>query len=259
MARIPTNVSLFGQYLMGKKETITEKDFTPKELQSMVKQIEDQDAINVASQKRLNQQEARLKTRSETGKDGISYVKGVGKKLTISDMTGELENAYSSQEKYNTEVQDRLNKIQLKLGSYEKTKDRTSVSYREERKDSMGLGLIDAISKTFNSSAYNIETSLGHYTAFKNSDGTVTVKDKYDFLNYGFKKGQTVNLKDFIKAIPLAFSKPEAFGSALARFAFPDRSRDVKIKLPKKDSLLSEGKSKAKSKPSKNSLLDLKR
>ena len=47
MARIPTNVRLFGEYLLGEESPITEKDFTPEELSEMLRLIEEQDKRNL--------------------------------------------------------------------------------------------------------------------------------------------------------------------------------------------------------------------
>jgi len=238
MARLPTNVSLFGQYLLGKQSPITEKDFTPEELQVIVEQIEAQDKLNAESEQRVQvKAEKNLKRLREPFRvdehTGIKEVKGVGLQQTLNEKTNKLEDVYKNQNEYNKEVQKQINKYQDQIDSFEKTRNKTSVTgYRDSRTDPAGEGLVNAITNTFSSPAYNIETSLGHYNAYKNEDGTVTVKDTYDFYGYGYDKGSTVSLKDFLTALPEAITKPEAFGTLLSRFALPNRQRDVNITLP---------------------------
>ena len=239
MARLPTNVSLFGQYLLGDQSPITEKDFTPEELQVIVNQIEAQDRANAEAEQRVKGNAERtlkrLKEPSSRVDDriGINTVSGVGLSQVLNEKTNKLEDVYKTQDEYNKEVQKQINKYQNKIDSFDRTRNKTSVTgYRDIRTDPAGEGLVNAITNTFSSPAYNIETSLGHYNAYKNEDGTVTVKDTYDFYGYGYDKGSTVSLKDFLKALPEAVTKPEAFGTLLSRFALPNRQREVNINLP---------------------------
>jgi hypothetical protein len=226
MARIPTNARLFGEYLLGKKSPITEQDFTPEELSEMLRMIEQQDQANAA-------EEARLATKVDWAKKEAQQPFDENKNLILDKKTGVLVPRYSEEE-YNKLMQDNLKSIQKDLKSYTETKDKTSVSYRDERKDSLGLDFVNAISESFKSPAYNIETSLGHFNAHKNKDGTVTIKDRYDFLGYGRDNSVKVPLSYFLGNLHLAITKPEAFGTILARTFLADRGRDVNITLDSK-------------------------
>jgi len=226
MARIPTNARLFGEYLLGKKSPITEQDFTPEELSEMLRMIEQQDQANAA-------EEARLATKVDWAKKEAQQPFDKNKNLILDKKTGVLVPRYSEEE-YNKLMQDNLKSIQKDLKSYTETKDKTSVSYRDERKDSLGLDFVNAISESFKSPAYNIETSLGHFNAHKNKDGTVTIKDRYDFLGYGRDNSVKVPLAYFLGNLHLAITKPEAFGTMLARTFLADRGRDVNITLDSK-------------------------
>jgi hypothetical protein len=226
MARLPTNVSLFGEYLTGKQDAITEKDFTPQELSEMLRMIEQQDFSNSKEEEDLSRSLKFLKEKSERPDGHKGHL--------TADATGKLVPTYT-EESYNTEIQGQIKDVEKKLHSYEKTRNKTSVEYRGEREDAAGLSFIDTIAATFSSPAYNIETSLGQFNAFKNEDGSVTVKDTYDFYGTGYTEDMTVSLGEFIKHLPLALTKPEAFGTLLSRFALPSRQRDVNIELKAKN------------------------
>lgn len=224
MARIPTNVRLFGEYLLGEESPITEKDFTPEELSEMLRLIEEQDKRNLEEEAKLKQSLGFAQKRLENFKPDL-HLK--------TNEEGKLVPKYTQKE-YNNKIQEEIRNIESKLATYEKTRNKTSVEYREERTDPAGLNIAEAVAQTFTSPAYNVETSLGHFNAFKNKDGTVTIKDEYDFLGYGHDESVKVSMSDFLKALPTAITRPEAFGTLLARAFFAKRKRDVDIDLGKK-------------------------
>tara|TARA_R110000744_G_scaffold255615_1_gene371092 strand:- start:148 stop:855 length:708 start_codon:yes stop_codon:yes gene_type:complete len=224
MARLPTNAKLFGEYLAGKKDPITEKDFTPQELSEMLRMIEQQDTRNVEEEEGLQRSLTSYQKNLETFDPN---------KNLVQDEKGNLVPKYTEKE-YNKEVQANIKNVERQLASYEKTRDKTAVGYREERADPEGLKIVDAISQSFTSPAYNIETTLGNFSARKNKNGTVSIKDTYDFLGYGNEKPVKLTMSDFLKALPAAITKPEAFGTLISRAFLADRKRDVDITLDSK-------------------------
>lgn len=224
MARVPTNVRLFGEYLLGEQSPITEKDFTPQELSEMLRMVQEQESRNVQEEANLQSSLAAYQRNLETFDPS---------KNLVQNEKGNLVPKYTEKE-YNEEVQNNIKDIERKLASYEKTRNKTSVDYRDERTDPAGLKIVDAISKSFTSPAYNIETSLGNFSARKNKDGTVSIKDTYDFLGYGYDKPVKISMSDFLKSLPLAITRPEAFGTLLSRAFLADRKRDVDITLDTK-------------------------
>jgi len=89
------------------------------------------------------------------------------------------------------------------------------------------------IKDSFNSPAYNIQTTLGQYTSIKNEDGSVTIKDNY---NWGGQKGDpegevNVSLSEFIEVLPYMTS-PELAGNALMRTFFKDKKSPIEFNLP---------------------------
>jgi len=221
MARLPTNIRLFGEYLLGEQNSITEKDFTPQELSEMLKMIQEQESRNAQEEAGLQRSLGAYQRNLETFDPS---------KNLVQDEKGNLVPKYTEKE-YNEEIQKNIKDIENKLASYDKTRNKTAVGYRDERTDSEGLLLADAIAQTFTSPAYNIETSLGHFSARKNKDGTVSIKDRYDFLGYGNEKPVKISMGKFLKALPDAIIKPEAFGTLMARTFLADRGRDVNITL----------------------------
>jgi flagellin-like hook-associated protein FlgL len=225
MEKTPTNVRLFGQYLSGNTSDITEKDFRPLELEAMRSKIQRQETKNY--------------------KDETSLVKSIAalKKETNQTQTfknGKLVNKYSDAE-FGELKQRRIQEAQAKLATYDKDRGKISVSYGDAGGGGKGANALSAIKKSFTSPAYNVETSLGHFNARKNKDGSVTITDTYDYLGYGFDKPQQITMKQFLGSLSRV-SSPEQLGTLFAR-TFVEKSgkkgRKVKITLP---SLIKENK-----------------
>jgi len=234
MNKVPTNVKLFGEYLVGDTSDITEKDFKPAELEAMRKKIQQQDAQNIEDESQLVKRVAFLKLKKDQpNRDKIWKDEGWVPKYTDEEFA-----------KYN---QSNLEKAQAKLATYDKDRSKVSVSYGEAGGGGEGADALSALKKTFTSPGYNVETSLGHFNARKNKDGSVTVTDKYDFLGYGFDKPQKITMSQFLGALSRVRS-PEQLGTLVAR-TFVEKSgrkaRKVNIKLP---SLIKQEQKKSKKK-----------
>ena len=224
MDKVPTNVRLFGEYVAGSKETITEQDFKPEELKAMSRAIAEQDEFNKAQEAEIASRLASLTKRS---KEPFS-----SKKHQVWDDQEQKFKPKYTESEYNQAIQKEINRAQEQLSSYERTRGKTSVSYGKGGGGGAGASFLEAIEKSFNSPAYNVETSLGHFNAYKNKDGTVTIEDAYNFLGIGYDKKSTITLGQFLELLPSSLRSPESFGTLLARTFSPEKSRPVKIKLP---------------------------
>ena len=82
--------------------------------------------------------------------------------------------------------------------------------------------------------AYNLGTTLGGYTAIKNSDGTVTIRDTYDWTGQkGDPEGDlNMTLSDFFRVLPTIIKDPEAMGNVVMRTMFEDKKSPVEFTLP---------------------------
>jgi len=220
---MPTNVRLLGEYVAGKKEPITEKDFKPEELAEMSRYIMEQDEYN-------NKEEARLKKQVSFYQNRIQEPEEYNRDIIWDEQTDTFVPRYTEEE-YNKSIQEDINRAQKALSTYEKTRGKTSVTYGEAGGGGAGPVFLEAIEKSFTSPAYNVETSLGNFNAFKNEDGTVTIEDKYDYLGLGYDKERKISMGQFIGLLPGAITRPESLGTLLARTFTPTKSRPVKIKL----------------------------
>ena len=221
---MPTNVRLFGEYLAGKKEPITEKDFKPEELSAMSRYITEQDEYN-------NKEEARLKGQLSFYQNRLQEPFDPNNHLILDEQTDTFVPKYTEEE-YKKDIQEQINRAQKALSTYENTRGKTSVGYGKAGGGGAGAGFLEAIEKTFTSPAYNVETSLGHFNAYKNEDGTKTIKDKYDYLNIGFDNTKPISMGQFIGRLPSAIaSGPESLGTLFAKTFTPTKTRPVEIKL----------------------------
>lgn len=224
--KTPTNVKLFAEYLQGKTTDITEKDFKQSELQAMREKIQKQEAKNYQDETNLVKSIAALKKQTNQ---------------TQTFKNGKLVNKYSDAE-FGELKKRQIQEAQAKLATYDKDRGKISVSYGDAGGGEKGANALSAIKKSFTSPAYNVETSLGHFNARKNKDGSVTITDTYDFLGYGFDKPQKITMKQFFGSLSRV-SSPEQLGTLVAR-TFVEKSgkkgRTVKITLP---SLIKKNKS----------------
>ena len=101
-----------------------------------------------------------------------------------------------------------------------------------------GPSIIDQFKLSFSDSpagaAYNLGTTLGGYTAIKNPDGTVTIRDTYDWTGQkGDPEGEVnMSLSDFFEVLPRIIKSPEGAGNVLMRSMFKDKQSPVEFTLP---------------------------
>jgi hypothetical protein len=238
MQKVPTNVKLFGQYLVGDTSDITEKDFKPAELEVMRKKIQQQDAQN------MEDESAIIKRKK--------FYERKLKKKPIEDMYSVTEDgltAYRTQEEHDEYYKGLIDEQEEKLSTYNIDRNKTSVGYgRDNLGGGEGAPLLESIANSFKSPQYNVETSLGHFNAHKNKDGTITIKDKYDFLGLGYGAERKISMKNFMLSLA-EVRNPEQLGTLLSRKFLPSRKRNVEIKLP---SLLKNNNQESKQKKKKS-------
>ena len=82
--------------------------------------------------------------------------------------------------------------------------------------------------------AYNLGTTLGGYTAIKNSDDTVTIRDTYNWTGQKDDPEGEVNmtLSDFFELLPRIIKDPEGAGNVAMRSIFKDKQSPVEFTLP---------------------------
>ena len=82
--------------------------------------------------------------------------------------------------------------------------------------------------------AYNLGTTLGGYTAIKNSDGTVTIRDTYNWTGQkGGPEGEiNMTSSDFFRLLPKIIDDPEGAGNVAMRSIFKDKQSPVEFTLP---------------------------
>ena len=99
-------------------------------------------------------------------------------------------------------------------------------------------GLIDQFKLSFSDSpagvAYNLGTVLGKYIAIKNSDGSVTIRDTYNWTGQkGDPEGEVnMTLSDFFRYLPSIIKDPEGAGNVAMRTIFKDKQSPIEFTLP---------------------------
>jgi len=156
------------------------------------------------------------------------------------------------------------------LDSFERTRGKTSVIPAAQTLDFTGQPVTEDKSKvnqsnflkslkdSFFSDDYNIATTLGQFNAFRNKDGTITIKDLYNFnpirLGNALRSDGSREIEyyeedeedetrlpfsflDLMRDSPGFIPSPEIAANYLARTVFPDKKSPVEFTLPKRHSL----------------------
>ena len=174
--KIPTNMRLYIENLLGDTSTITENDFTNKELIEIIALIEKQQAVNIKEEQILK----------EEGSNNKSFVtKGTS-----------TEDALASYE----DTRDRTS-----VNPYAEPTYYSGTSH----------GMVDdnyssSFTRSFNDPMYNVATSLGKYTATDVDDG-YNIREKYDF-----NRGERNLPTNFSEVLQYISASPELAGEYLS-------------------------------------------
>ena len=236
---------------------ISGEDLSRNEVEEIYRRIEEQDAKNARDERDslalVSAYEKRLNQYPETpsGREGIksgstladTWVGGEWTSSNPDVVLGQSE--LSDEERYqrnldvfNDKTQAQLDNAKLEAESYERTRGKTSVADDPEAGGyESGPGLIETIKKSFLSPAYNINTTLGRFNAFKNEDGTVTISDRYNWTLQADDPARVrdMSLREFLLALPSMAHKPEALGNVLMRTLFEEKSSPVEFTLPPRE------------------------
>lgn len=197
---IPTNVRLFGESIIGKTQPITNKDFTQEELNYIQSQVAAQEEKNKRRQKLL-----------EEGTPQITDPK--------------------------------LRKVfEKELETYKRTENKTNISYQNYPS---GLSAADttwwdAFVKSISSPEFNVATSLGQYTAIKDSTGKLVVIDTYNWDNEKKLIEEKLKNKDYKGILNLLVDSPQSALATIMSSFLPGRKREVRLEFenPNKNPLL---------------------
>ena len=194
---VPTNVRTFGESLLGNKAPITEKDFSEEELRAMMELIQAKEAQDA-------QREAWLR----------GSIRG---QEQYQNLPNQRHGQMVPYEQYLKEKQD-------KIGTFDKTRGKTSVTYQDYPSESSpdSMGWLDTAKASYNDPKFGVATTLGQFNAQDTGDA-YQIQDQY---NWNPSKG--MSLEDLVEL----FKRPEAIGNTLMRLG-PGVNRPVNIKLQK--------------------------
>ena len=149
---LPTNMRLFAEYMAGKEEPITERDFTAEELEFIRQQIAQQQQQNI-------KQEQALQYRADFLQQLPQRTSG----LRLANPEKELQEVLSD------------------LSTYDRTRGTTAITdpYKEANQV-VDQGYFSSLGKSFTDPQYNVATSLGKYVATDEGNG-MRITDSYDF------------------------------------------------------------------------------
>jgi len=209
--QIPVNARVFAETVLGAEDPITEEDFTDEDLRYLRRLVDETSAKNDVREAELRGDRDYYRANP----DLRSYELGEGGNLV--DITDR-----------------RREKLDRRIKSYEDTRGRTSIDYQDITKtqkhgtEGEFESVIKTVKDSFLDPAYRAKTTLGRFTAEQQEDGSVVIKDTYDWNQLD----QKVSLRDFLDALPGMIRSPRKAGNAFMRLVKPDTSREVNVKLP---------------------------
>ena len=209
--KIPTNIRLYGESMVGVDSPITEEDFTTEELEYMRSQIAAKQAHNLEREKAITKN-------------------GLEQEWKAAKVVGEGDDMHIEYEYENVSAEELRARRDKKLQSFDDTRGKTSISMMDYTHED------ESILSSFNEDpAYRIWSSLGRYNAFDTPEGGVKISDIYDwdgFEDVIKQKGNAGNVKDIL--LYLASGQIRQAAGLLARVLATDKKRDVNINLPPK-------------------------
>jgi hypothetical protein len=193
---VPTNVRMLGEYALGRKEPITEKDFTHEELQAIVdmhtkKKIDNDTKLRMLKQKPYDDTEAR----AYFDRHGGDW------ELVQNPESANPMNMIGQRQNLDGYLKAHREKYEDSVKSLEKNPSRVSLQY----KDSMGVqaapihqSWIEAAKRSFTDPKFNVASTLGAFDTYDEGD-KIRVEDNYKFDNSAFYHTNQLNLGQILQ------------------------------------------------------------
>ena len=218
---VPVNARTFIETAMGKTTPITERDFSPEELDTLKQSVKAAKSKNSLSEEHYRKN---LQTSS------AEYNK--------KPETEWLQNLSGKYEEFVVPYSEWIKRNQSAVDSYEKTRDRTSISYGDypiksgETAAPVGQNWGSAIYQSYTDPGFRLASTLGSAKYHENG-GKPFIEDSYGFSSDhpGVYKGITddSSLTDILSKY---IGTPGALGEILYSKYLGKGRRPVKINLP---------------------------
>lgn len=226
---LPTNVRLYGEFMAGKDNLITEEDFSQEELELIKSLIQEQQKENEGLENYIRsfaEQGSPLKKRTR-----FVYADPTSDKPDLVEE--EYYTNYKGQEFHPDEVDNELLKketerLKTAIDSFDTTRNKTSIKSYYDR-EVASPGFLSTLKK-LGDPRYNVQTSLGEFTAVEEEDGSIRIDDTYNFNPEEFSR-EDIDADLLIQNL----TNPQNLMELLARKFKGDSSRDIQIKIPPKE------------------------
>ena len=220
-AVVPTNARMLIDTVRGETAPITEKDFSPEELE-VLKQM-------------YAQQQSKNETRRQKIANQLSISQKDYDKKPEYDMVYRDENGRQVGRSVLRSYEDHILKLTDQLKSFDRTRNKTSLSYNDYP-DQLAAPTFDSwlssVWKSYTDPAYRMKTILGSYNVIDTPEGRKAVDtykfDKADYYrgNYGIDPATASVSKIFSRA-----NGPIDFLDMMMIKKFPRAARPVDIKM----------------------------
>ena len=211
-SNLKTHERLYLDFLAGKTDDITEADFNEEQLRELGRIVKEKKASNDKWENQL----------LELYNSGYPF-----RKNDAGENVDSEDNAWWYYQNPDlTTVEDEMGKLADKLRTFETSRGRTSISdYGQNINEPVGgySGYMDQREDV----NYQVRASLGKFTAHDNPDGSVTIRDAYNYNHSEYDP----SLTNFIMNIPNMGSLQNV-AEVTARHVRPEHSRNAVINIP---------------------------
>lgn len=218
----PVNAQTFLSTIFGNRDPITEKNFSPEELEALKETIRKKKEYNANYEAKL------LLGLQATPEDYSANPE-------FSLVPGEKGTYKSVPKPYSQFIKETIDRLK----SFDKDRSKTSVSYGDYHVNSgedaapVNQGWLNALYQSFTDPKFRLASTLGSFNAY-DRNGQIVVED-----NYGFDKDTQENYYGNASEKPLTnilynnWDRPGSLGEILYRKYLGDASRPVRINIPK--------------------------
>ena len=229
-AAVPVNARILIDTARGVTSPITEADFSPEELTSLRSLYEKKQQGNAAWKARLTAEVTKNEADYNAAPE-MRLVDSITGKPNPDGMTG----AKLAPMPYADYVGNKQNAI----ASFDRTKDKTSISYSDY--DGMAAPTFDSpmtsIHKSYVDPAYRLKTILGNFTVKETPDGPIATDtykfDAADYYNSTQGRGKTLKERSNWDIAKNSNGLVDALDQYMIKH-LPGSKREVRIVLPPK-------------------------
>jgi energy-coupling factor transporter ATP-binding protein EcfA2 len=211
-----TPARLYFEFMEGRKDPITNADFTDDELKTIGNMLAEQKNENATWEKGLRDLHS-------TGFPFYTQPDGQGGTRYFN--TEDEEIVFDAGEPTLTDVENAMFDLENKIKTFDDTRGRTSIRGYDESVDTLEDDEAEMLRKMREDPRFRVGVSLGQFTGVDNPDGSVTISTDKSGESYGFNDNDNFNWLGTLRSDRMK-------AEAAAKLWRPGEERPVNLTIP---------------------------